>query len=144
MSAGAGSRAFRDWELKRRLRQVMGLALGPAPFAVMVVILVALGSAIHRVGRFGGIFYEPAFTGQTAQHPGVGYFNLHTLEQQLAARIDQQQAIRGVWVTNGACELTGRQSASCGFFGSDGSTTTVSAYISQDGSTYWTTASNAP
>jgi hypothetical protein len=146
MSAGAGTRAFRDWDLKHRLEQLRALAAGPAPFALLAVIIVVVACSIRLVlPRYGGITYEPAFTGHTAQQPGVGYRNLGRLKRQLAAKIDQQRVATGVWVTGGDCvELTSAESAMCEFSGSDGSTATITAYISEDGSRYWTPVSDSP
>jgi hypothetical protein len=140
MSAGTGSCTFRrrDWS---PLGHLLGTALR---LLLPVALLLALTSASGIPSGYGVITNEPAFRGTTAVNAGAGYLDLHTLERQLTARIDQQQGRRGVWVTTGLCEQTSEQSASCGFFGSDGSTATIPAYISEDGRTYWTPASDAP
>jgi hypothetical protein len=143
MTAGTGTREFRNLDLGPRLGRVAGRVLSFLPLAAPVIAL-SLASTVHPGTGYAGLYTEPAFSGQTAQHPEVGYFDPNRLEQQLAAKIDQWQALRGVSVTSGGCELTSMRSASCSFFGSDGTTVTITAYISSDGSRFWTPASNSP
>lgn len=143
MTAGTGTWTFRRLEIERRMKRILAGALPLVPLAAPVAV-IAFASAQLRDFGYGGIYAEPAFRGQTAREPSGGNLDLQRLEQQLREKIDQRQTRRGVRVTNGVCERTGSHTASCGFFGSDGSMATLRVYMSQDGSRYWTPATDSP